>query len=262
VTIVSNALANDLKPEEPMPPESNQPAPFGRRRLLVKLTVLAVFAGAFGWLFLEYRDSLTLENIARHESQFRQFRTDHPVGVYMVAFLIYVLVTGLSIPGATVLTLTYAWFFGFWRALFVVSFASTAGATCAFLLSRYLLRDTVRRRFGERLRRFDAALEKEGPYYLFTLRLLPIVPFFVVNLVMGLTPIRTWTFYWVSQVGMLAGTFVYVFAGTQLAGVEEVSDVLSPGMIAALSLLGLFPLLARKGLGWVRRARGGSSEER
>jgi uncharacterized membrane protein YdjX (TVP38/TMEM64 family) len=247
----SHALNADRETEEPMPPESNQPAPPGRRRLVVKLILLAVFAVAFGWLFLEYRDSLTLENIARHESQLRRFRVEHPVGVYVVAFLIYVLVTGLSIPGATVLTLTYAWFFGFWRALAVVSFASTAGATCAFLLSRYLLRDTVRRRFGERLRRFDAALEKEGPYYLFTLRLLPIVPFFVVNLVMGLTPIRVWTFWWVSQVGMLAGTCVYVYAGSAIPTAEELVDrgvggILTPQVVVALILLGLFPITVKK----------------
>jgi uncharacterized membrane protein YdjX (TVP38/TMEM64 family) len=125
-----------------------------------------------------------------------------------------------------------------------------------------VLGEVVQRRFAGQLESVNRGLARDGGFYLFSIRMVPLFPFFVVNLVMGLTPIRTWTFYWVSQVGMLAGTFVYVFAGTQLAGVEEVSDVLSPGMIAALSLLGLFPLLARKGLGWVRRARGGSSEER
>jgi len=251
-----------------MPTESDNPTSPARSRLAVKAVVVAVLLAAFGYAFVEYRDELTLESVARHESELRQFERDHPVGVYVAAFLIYVLVTGLSIPGATVLTLTYAWFFGFWRALVVVSFASTAGATCAFLLSRYLLRDTVRRRFGERLRRFDAALEAEGPYYLFTLRLLPVVPFFVVNLVMGLTPIRVWTFWWVSQAGMLAGTCVYVYAGAAIPTADElvehgVGGVLSPQLFVALGLLGLFPITVKKLMARFsssRAVRGGNGE--
>lgn len=229
-----------------------------RRPLVLKVLLLAALVAAFGFAFVEYRSELTLESVARRESQFRQFQHDHPVGVFAVAFLIYVATTGLSIPGATVLTLSYGWFFGFWATLMLVSFASTSGATMAFLSSRYLLRDTVQSRFGDRLAKFDKALEQEGAFYLFALRLTPAVPFFVVNLVMGLTSVRVWTFWWVSQVGMFAGTVVYVYAGSQIPNATAlaetgVGDILTWDRVAALLLLGLFPLLARWVMSRVRK---------
>jgi uncharacterized membrane protein YdjX (TVP38/TMEM64 family) len=154
-----------------------------------------------------------------------------------------------------VMTLAGGAVFGLAWGLVLVSFASSAGATLAMLISRRLLGDIVQQKFARQLESVNSGLARDGGFYLFSIRMVPLFPFFVVNLVMGLTPIRTWTFYWVSQVGMLAGTFVYVFAGTQLASVEGVGDVLSPGLIVALSLLGLFPLLARKAVSWMRRAR-------
>lgn len=173
-------------------------------------------------------------------------------------FGIYVLVTALSIPGAAVMTLAGGAVFGLAWGLVLVSFASSVGATLAMLIARTLAGDWVQKRFGGQLEAVNRGLEQDGGFYLFSLRMVPLFPFFVINLVMGLTPLRVWTFYWVSQAGMLAGTFVYVFAGTQLATVTGTSDILSPGLIIALSLLGLFPLLARKLVLWLRRRGAGA----
>ncbi len=214
--------------------------------------------------YTQFGDLLSLENLAKQETQLRTFQADHPVLVYGAAFLVYVVLTGLSLPGAAVLTLVYGWYFGLVRGLVLVSFASTAGATMAFLLSRFLFRDAIQNRFGERLKNFNESLEKEGPFFLFTLRLIPAVPFFVINAVMGLTPIRTRTFWWVSQLGMLAGTAVYVYAGSSVPDLKTLADdgigaVFSPrqlGQIAsAFVLLGLFPLIVRFTMKFVQRKR-------
>ena len=173
---------------------------------MIRAVLLLAIVGAVGVTIWKFGDQLSLSSLAERESEFRQFQSDHPVTVYGVAFLIYVAVAGLSLPGAAGMTLIMGWLFGFWRGVLVVSFASTAGATVAFLLSRYLIRDAIQNRFGDRLAKFNEALEQEGAFYLFTLRLIPVVPFFVINVVMGLTPIKVTTFWWVSQLGMLAGT--------------------------------------------------------
>ncbi|MEO7853749.1 MAG: TVP38/TMEM64 family protein, partial [Rubrivivax sp.] len=159
---------------------------------------------------------------------------------------IYVLVTALSLPGAAIMTLLGGALFGLALGTVLVSFASAIGATLAFLVSRYLLRGAVKSRFGARLKDIDKGIEREGAFYLFTLRLVPLFPFFVINLLMGLTNMKARTFYWVSQLGMLAGTLVYVNAGTQLAQLQSLSGILSPGLIGSFVLLGLFPLLAKK----------------
>ncbi len=163
-----------------------------------------------------------------------------------VFFLIYVAATGLSLPGATILTLAAGAIFGLVWGTVIVSFASSIGATLAFLVSRFLLRDSVQAKFGDRLKAINAGIDKDGAFYLFTLRLVPAFPFFVINLAMGLTTIKTRTFYWVSQLGMLAGTIVYVNAGTQIAQIESASGILSPALIASFTLLGIFPLIAKK----------------
>jgi len=165
------------------------------------------------------------------------------IGIY---FAIYVAVTGLSLPGAAIMTLAAGAIFDLFWGTVIVSFASTIGATLAFLASRFLLRDAVQARFGDKLKAINAGIEKDGAFYLFILRLVPAFPFFVINLVMGLTPIRTTTFGWVSQLGMLAGTLVYVNAGTQIARIDSAAGILSPGIIASFVLLGLFPLLAKR----------------
>jgi uncharacterized membrane protein YdjX (TVP38/TMEM64 family) len=164
-----------------------------------------------------------------------------PAKAGLLFFLAYVAITGLSLPGAAVMTLIAGALFGVVRGTIIVSFASAVGATIAFLASRFLLRDWVQRKFGERLRAIDAGVDREGAFYLFALRLVPVFPFFMINLLMGLTSIRTWTFYWVSQAGMLAGTIVYVYAGTQLGQFQ-----ISWQLLLAFSLLGVFPLAAKK----------------
>jgi pyruvate/2-oxoglutarate dehydrogenase complex dihydrolipoamide dehydrogenase (E3) component/uncharacterized membrane protein YdjX (TVP38/TMEM64 family) len=166
--------------------------------------------------------------------------------VAAVYFLVYVLATALSIPGAVVVTLAGGAIFGLWQGLLIVSFASTLGATLAFLASRFLLRDWVEARFGQRLADINTGVNREGGFYLFTLRLIPVVPFFLINLLMGLTRMKVWTYYWVSQIGMLAGSAVYVNAGTQLAQLESLQGILSPALLGSFVLLGIFPLIARR----------------
>ncbi|MFK7735429.1 MAG: TVP38/TMEM64 family protein [Pirellulaceae bacterium] len=217
------------------------------------LAVLAIGLVAY----FQFGDSLTLANLAQREQDLRSVREQHPVLAYVVCFLLYVLVTGLSLPGAVPLTLVYGWFFGWWRAVLLVSFASTAGATVAFLLSRFFLRDWVQAKFGDRLKAFNENLKREGAFYLFTLRLIPAVPFFVINVVMGLTPMRTWTYWWVSQLGMLAGTIVFVYAGSSVPGLSELAErgvggILSPQIFVAFALLGLFPIAVKKLATWLK----------
>lgn len=226
------------------------------KKIIIFLLVLA--AAVIG--YVQFGDALTLENLAAREGELREAKVDAPRLVFGIGFLIYVVVTGLSLPGAAVLTLAAGWFFGVWQGTLLVSFASTTGATLAFLFSRYLFRDAIQKRFGDRLENFNAALEKEGPFYLFTLRLIPVVPFFVINLVMGLTPIRTWTYWWVSQVGMLAGTAVYVYAGASVPSLGELAErglggILSPRVIIAFVILGLFPITVKKIMARVRSQR-------
>ncbi|MDA8743418.1 TVP38/TMEM64 family protein [Rubripirellula amarantea] len=221
---------------------------------LVKVAVFLVVAAVVLVAYTQYGDLLSLENLAKQEGRLREFQAENPVLVYGAAFLVYVVVTGLSLPGAAILTLVYGWYFGLFRGVVLVSFASTAGATMAFLLSRFLFRDAIQKRFGERLESFNAALEREGAFFLFTLRLIPAVPFFIINAVMGLTPIRTITFWWVSQLGMLAATIVYVYAGSSVpdlqtlaengVGAAFTSSQLTQ-IVVAFVLLGVFPLAVR-----------------
>ena len=239
-------------------------AAVGGSAMWKKLLVLAVVVGIAVVSYTKFGDALTLENLAQQESQLRTFQQAHPVLVYGIAFLIYVVVTGLSLPGAAVLTLVYGWYFGVFHGVVLVSLASTTGATLAFLLSRFLFRDSIQKRFGERLASFNQALKNEGPFFLFTLRLIPAVPFFVINAVMGLTPIRTRTFWWVSQLGMLAGTAVYVYAGSSVPNLQTLADqginaVFTPSqltqIVIAFVLLGIFPLIARFIMKWVNRSK-------
>ncbi|EGR1513542.1 TVP38/TMEM64 family protein, partial [Vibrio vulnificus] len=160
-------------------------------------------------------------------------------------FVIYVGLTAFSVPGATVVTLLGAALFGFWYSLLLVSFASTIGATIAFLSSRYLLKDWVQARFGDKLSAINQGVEKDGAFYLFSLRLIPVFPFFLINLLMGLTPISIGRYYLTSQIGMLPGTAVYLNAGTQLADINSLSGILSPTVLASFALLGVFPIAVK-----------------
>ena len=205
---------------------------------------LAVLVGLF--LAFDLAELLTLAQIKGRQAELQAWRDARPLAAALLFFGAYVAVTALSLPGAAVMTLAAGALFGLGWGTLIVSFASSIGATLAFLAARWLLRDAVQSRFGERLAAINAGIAREGGLYLFTLRLVPVFPFFVINLAMGVTPLRTWTFYWVSQLGMLAGTLVYVNAGTQLARIESVSGIVSPGVLGSLALLGVFPLVARR----------------
>lgn len=213
----------------------------GRIALIVVIAALAVaFFAAGGHRYL------TFENIKAQQAAVHAYYQSHPWQTALAYFAAYVAVAGLSVPGAVPMTLVGGAIFGLLWGTVIISFASTIGATLAFLASRFLLREWVQGRFGHTLRTINEGIEKEGAFYLFTLRLIVAVPFFVINLAMGLTPMRTWTFYWVSQTGMLAGTFVYVNAGTQLAAIDSPAGILSPALIGAFLLLGFFPLIAKR----------------
>ena len=212
------------------------------KKPLLLLLVLALVAGFFA---SGLHRQLDLDTLKAGMAGFAAWREASPVLVAALYFAAYVAVTALSLPGAAVMTLAGGALFGLGWGLLIVSFASTIGATLAFLVSRHLLRDSVHARFGARLRAIDEGIARDGAFYLFSLRLVPAFPFFLINLLMGLTPIRTRTFYWVSQLGMLPGTLVYVNAGTELGAVDSLAGVLSPGLVASFVLLGLFPLLAR-----------------
>jgi pyruvate/2-oxoglutarate dehydrogenase complex dihydrolipoamide dehydrogenase (E3) component/uncharacterized membrane protein YdjX (TVP38/TMEM64 family) len=218
-----------------------------RSRLLVLAAIVVLVALFFALGGHRY---LTLEELRARQDELRQYHAAHPWQAALGYFLVYVAVTGLSLPGAAVLTLFGGAIFGLGWGTLIVSFASSIGATLAFLASRFLLRDWVQAKFGARLRAVNEGVAQEGAFYLFALRLVPAFPFVLINLAMGLTPIRTWTFYWVSQLGMLAGTIVYVYAGAQLAEFR-----LSFGLVAAFTLLGLFPLAAKKALDAVKARR-------
>ncbi len=210
---------------------------------IVLLLVIVVAVGAFFAFGLDRY--LTLDALKTSQEGFDAWYAAHPALVIGAFFAGYVAVTALSLPGAAIMTIAAGALFGLGVGTLIVSFASSIGATLAFLVSRFLLRDAVQRRFGARLATLNTGIEKDGAFYLFTLRLVPIFPFFVINLLMGLTPIKPLTFYWVSQVGMLAGTLVYVNAGTQLARLDSLSGILSPALLGSFALLGVFPLLAK-----------------
>ncbi|MBP9061749.1 MAG: VTT domain-containing protein, partial [Rhodoferax sp.] len=222
------------------------------KKILILVTAAAL---AWGFFTLGLQQYLTLDGMKAGLGQFETQRTASPLMVGMAFFAVYVVATALSFPGALVLTLAAGALFGLVMGTVIVSFASTIGATLAFLASRYLLRDAVQSRFGERLKAINEGMEKDGALYLFTLRLVPLFPFFLVNLLMGLTPIGTLRYYAVSQLGMLAGTVVYVNAGTQLARLTSVSGIVSPGVLLSFALLGVFPMLAKKFLQFLHSRR-------
>jgi pyruvate/2-oxoglutarate dehydrogenase complex dihydrolipoamide dehydrogenase (E3) component/uncharacterized membrane protein YdjX (TVP38/TMEM64 family) len=223
-----------------------------RSRLLVFAAIAVLVAAFFAFGGHKY---LTFDNLKAQVSAAQSYYLSNPVKAIGGYFLLYVLVTGLSLPGAVPLTLVGGAVFGLLWGSVIVSFASTAGATLAFLVSRFVLREWVQEKLDKYMRPINEGVRKEGGFYLFTLRLIPAVPYSAINLVMGLTPMRPWTFYWVSQCGMLAGTIVFVNAGTQLAAIESPSGILSLGVIGSFLLLGFFPLIAKKFVGAVKARR-------
>jgi len=237
----------------PMIHPSDEQAPAKNNWLQKSALVLfVVVVVAIGYRLLGGGQAIA--RMAEHESALRDFHAEHPVLILGLAFLLYVIVTGFAIPAALFLSIMYAWYFRFWIAVPLVSFASTTGATIAFLISRYLLRETTQARFGERLESVNEAFRREGWLYLLTLRLIPALPFFLVNVLMGLTPIKTKTYWWVSQLGMLPGTLVFLWAGDSfaasvptLAALAETdfSGLMTPRIWAAFILLAAFPYITR-----------------
>ena len=196
-----------------------------------------------------------LDALKAQQTTIAEYNNAYPLYAALIFFTAYIIITGLSLPGAAIMTLAGGAVFGLLMGVLLVSFASTIGATLAFLISRFLLRESLQNKFAERLHVINQGIEKDGAFYLFTLRLVPAFPFFIVNLVMGLTPIKTLTFFLVSQLGMLAGTIVYVYAGTQLAQINTLKDIFSAELILSFTLLGLFPLLAKKTIDFIQSRR-------
>ena len=223
------------------------------KKAVLTLVLIGAIAAYFVFDLGQY---LSLENFKASQAEIVAAKDANPALYIAGFFLLYVAVTGLSIPGAAIMSLVAGALFGVVLGTLIVSFASTMGATLAFLSSRYLLRDWVQGKFGERLRAVDDGLEKDGAFYLFTLRLIPVFPFFVINLLMGLTRIKTGTFFWVSQIGMLPATIVFVNAGTQISRIESTAGLLSPTLIASFVALAFFPWVAKGIVAIVKRSRG------
>jgi uncharacterized membrane protein YdjX (TVP38/TMEM64 family) len=225
--------------------------------MIKKATLVLVLLGAIvAYFVFDLGQILSLENFKASQADIVAAKDANPLLYISGFFLLYVAVTGLSSPGAAIMTLIAGALFGVLIGTIIVSFASTLGATLAFLSARFVLRDWVQGKFGERLRAIDEGLEKDGAFYLFTLRLIPVFPFFVINLLMGLTRIKTRTFFWVSQLGMLPATIVFVNAGTQMSRIESTAGLLSPALIASFVALALFPWAAKAIVALVMRSRG------
>ena len=224
-----------------------------KKKLLIVAAVVTLVA-----LFkiLNLGHYLNLSYLKESQATLSNYYHGHQLQTIVVYMLIYISTTALSLPGAAILTLAGGALFGLFIGTIVISFASTIGATLACLVSRYLLQDWVQTKFGDKLQKINDGMEKEGAFYLFTLRLVPVFPFFIINLVMGLSKIPMRSFYWVSQIGMLPATFVYVNAGQELGKIDSLSGILSPGLLFSFVLLGIFPLAAKKIVTRIRKNKG------
>jgi uncharacterized membrane protein YdjX (TVP38/TMEM64 family) len=224
-----------------------------RKKKIVILVVVISLIVAFKVFNLgQY---LTLSYLKESLDKFNDLYEKHQALVIAGYFIIYVLTTSLSLPGASPLGIVGGALFGFWVATLVVSFASTIGATLACFVSRFLLRDWVQSKFSDKITKVNEGIEKEGAFYLFTLRLIPIFPFWMINLVMGLTKMPLSRFYWVSQIGMLPGTMVYVNAGKELAKIDSIKGIFSPRLIISFALLGIFPIAVKKLVAFYRKRK-------
>lgn len=221
-----------------------------KTKLILVAAVAALIASYFIFDLGQY---FSLDYLKSQKEALNQFYSDKPVLVIAVYFFAYVAMAALALPAAAILTLAGGAIFGFTTGFIVVSFASSIGATIAFLLTRYLFHDAIEAKFGDRLAALNTGIEREGAFYVFGLRLVPLFPFVVVNSVLALTKLKTWTFYWASQIGMLAGTAVYVNAGTQLATIEELGDIADPKLLISFALLGVFPIIAKYALAFLKR---------
>lgn len=221
-------------------------------KIILAVFIVAVIAAFFVFDLQQY---FNLDYLKEQKSVLAEFYANNPFGVAALFFLVYVFFTALALPAAGILTLAGGAIFGFWHGLIIVSFASSIGATLAFLLTRFLFGEAIEKKFGDKLATINQGIEKEGAFYVFGLRLVPLFPFFMVNSLLALTKLKTITFYWASQLGMLVGTAVFVNAGTQLAQISSTSDILSPKLLLSFVLLGVFPIIAKYALNWLKRSK-------
>ena len=227
-----------------------------KKKVFQKILIsVALLSAVVAFMVFDLGQYLTLEYIKTSQEKFALLYAEHRLIVVLGYGVIYILATSLSLPGAAVLTLAGGALLGLWTGVITVSFASSIGATLACIVSRFILRDWVQANFGDRLKPVNDGIEKEGAFYLFTLRLIPIFPFWLINLLMGLTKMPLRRFYWVSQVGMLPATIVYVNAGKELAKIESLSGILSPGLIISFAVLGIFPIATKKMLSLYRKKK-------
>ena len=214
-----------------------------KTKIIIAVLFIALVAAFFIFDLGQY---FSLDYLKQQKDALNQYYQENAILMISAFFLVYVAMAALALPAATLLTVAAGALFGFWVGVVVVSFASTIGATIAFLLTRYLFHDAIQAKFGDRLKPINDGIESEGAFYVFGLRLVPLFPFVVVNSVLGLTKLKTITFYWAIQLGMLAGTAVYVNAGTQLAEINTLGDIASPKLLLSFALLGLFPIIAKQ----------------
>jgi len=218
-----------------------------------KITLAAVIIALIAAFFIfDLQQYFSLEYLKSQKDALNALYTEKPLLVAGAFFVTYVAFAALALPAATILTLAGGAIFGFWTGFLLVSFASTIGATLAFIFTRFLFHDAIQAKFGDRLQTMNDGIEKEGAFYVFGMRLVPIFPFVMVNSLLALTKLKTWTFYWASQIGMLAGTAVYVNAGTQIAQIESLAGIANPKLIGSFVLLGVFPIIAKKALNFLQ----------
>lgn len=221
-------------------------------RLFCLIMIIGLITAFFLFDLTRY---FTLESIKQQQALFLDFYANNRLITISVFMAVYMTVTALSLPGAALMTIAAGAMFDLLWGTVIVSFASTGGATLAFTLSRFIFRDLVQKRYGDKLKAINEGVKKDGALYLFSLRLVPAFPFFLINLLMGLTPIRTRVFYLISQIGMLPGTIVFVNAGTRIGKIESESGIMSPGLIISFALLGLFPFMAKRAVTLIQRLR-------
>lgn len=211
-------------------------------KIILAVVVIALIAAFFAFDLQQY---FSLEYLKQQQGALNDLYSDKPLLVAGAYFIIYVVFAALALPAALILTLAGGAIFGFWTGFILVSFASSIGATIAFILTRYLFHDSIEAKFGDRLKAMNTGIEKEGAFYVFGMRLVPLFPFVMVNSLLALTKLKTWTFYWASQIGMLAGTAVYVNAGTQIAKIDSLAGIAEPKLLLSFALLGIFPIIAK-----------------
>ena len=221
-----------------------------KTKILLACVVLALI-GAF--FIFDLNQYFNLEYLKEQRANLQELNSDKPFLIAAAFFFAYVIITALALPAALLLTVSAGAIFGFIKGTIIVSFASTIGATIAFLLTRYLFHDGIQAKFGDRLETINKGIEREGAFYVFGLRLVPLFPFVMVNSLLALTKLKTWTYYWSSQLGMLAGTAVFVNAGTQLAEISSLGDIASPKLLASFALLGVFPIIAKYALSFLKK---------